>query len=159
MTEQSIDSHLLDHLPKSAVALFAVFSRFECALKRAGFHYGDGDANPHWDNFANSLGNDFFRQIRDSGRAPLFFNTPPKKQIVQGGTLDWQDAAVPSNSRGLFVLVRRTRNNLFHGGKYPSGPVRDQSRDEELLLQALFILGSALRASSDVSRYYHDGLG
>jgi hypothetical protein len=58
----------------------------------------------------------------------------------------------------LFVVVRRIRNNLFHGGKYPSGPEPDLSRDEKLLMQAIRILEPALSARPDLHTIFDDSL-
>ncbi len=159
MEYKRIDSALLAHLPNSAVSLFAVFSRFECALKRSGNHYGDGDAQANWDKFTIALGNQFFEEVCPSGNATLLIDKPPKKQVVVGGILDWQEAAKATNVQELFVSVRRVRNNLFHGGKYPSGPVKDASRDEQLLAESLFVLDLALQRAPDVMSYFQDGLG
>ena len=35
--------------------LFTMFARFEYALKAAGFHKGDGAAEPNWRSFAESV--------------------------------------------------------------------------------------------------------
>jgi len=54
---------------------------------------------------------------------------PPKKQAIIRGTLSWQDSQPDRNSpmlQNLLVLVRRVRNNLFHGGKFPGGPVKER---------------------------------
>lgn len=121
MEKKSLDHDLLVQLPASAISLFAVFSRFECALKRSGYHHGNGDAHANWDKFANSLGKDFFEEVSSSGNANLLIGTPPKKQVVDGDDLDWQAVGKVTNVQELFVSVRRVRNNLFHGGKYRSG--------------------------------------
>ena len=153
-----IDEDLLQQLPHAAVTLFAVFSRFECALKRSGYHYGDGDAKPNWEKFAAALGPDFFDEVRNQGIAQVLIDNPPKKQVVQNGYVDWQPATQATNTTELFVYIRRVRNNLFHGGKYPSGPVRDMSRDQELLLQSVAVLELALRHVPDVAAYFADHL-
>jgi hypothetical protein len=44
-----------DELTELAKELFKIFARFEYALKEAGFHTGEGDASPHWRNFALSV--------------------------------------------------------------------------------------------------------
>jgi hypothetical protein len=39
--------------------MFKTFARVEYALKAAGFHKGDGPAEPDWSEFANSLSHIF----------------------------------------------------------------------------------------------------
>lgn len=38
-----------------SIELFKVFAHFEYALKATNFHNGEGDAKPHWENFAASI--------------------------------------------------------------------------------------------------------
>jgi hypothetical protein len=70
---------------------------------------------------------------------------PPKKQVVQGGGLNWEDS-VPTASeiKTLIIYVRRIRNNLFHGGKFPEGPMHDVARDTELLRSGVSVLKALL---------------
>ena len=135
------------------IKFFYCFSRFEYALKRVPKYLktgNSGQAEPKWDAFANYLGSDFFNSIKQSNNAAILFENPPEKQIVfQNKNLDqkelgWKKKATAKNNKELFLAIRLVRNNLFHGGKYPSGPVKDPSRNEELLKACLFILEKAL---------------
>jgi hypothetical protein len=59
----------------------------------------------------------------------------------------------------LLRLVRDTRNNLFHGGKYPSpdGPVNDQILRNSQLLQACFtILEKCRSLDGDVKHFFEE---
>lgn len=159
MANRSVDGELIAHLPTSAISLFAVFSRFECALKRSGYHHGNGEAHPNWDKFANTLGKAFFEEVKVTGRANLLIDKPPMKQIVNGDDLDWEVVGKATNVQELFGSIRRVRNNLFHGGKYRNGHVSDATRDEQLLRESLFVLELALEKAPDVRGYFDAYLG
>lgn len=152
-------SQIVRNLPDSAVELFAVLSRFECALKRAGYCEPTEEAKPSWNAFAERLGKPFFEKISASHQADTLLLSPPKKQIQVNRRLDWAGSNRPANVHEVFVMVRRVRNNLFHGGKYPSGPVSDVSRDERLLRESLWVIESALAAAPDVSAEFESWMG
>lgn len=76
---------------------------------------------------------------------------PPRKQILKTGKLDWKQ--VENNGTQLeqiLYLVRTIRNNLFHGGKFPCGPVEDAGRDTKLLESCIIILRKCLSLDKDV---------
>lgn len=52
----------------------------------------------------------------------------------------------------LLLYVRTVRNNLFHGGKYESGPVSDPSRDEELIRSCLLVIDVLLDLDVKVAK-------
>lgn len=61
----------LDRVLPSATEFFAVFSRFEYALKKCGYFRASNqrnDVQADWDRFANMLGPDFLEQIRNDER-------------------------------------------------------------------------------------------
>lgn len=126
------------------------FSRFECALKRAGFASGDASrVNADWDCFGKTL-----RTLSPEQRAPVLrscaylLQEPPKKQVLRDGHLAWSDAADTSLSdfERVLIYVRRVRNNLFHGGKFPApdGPVYEVARNKKLIQDALAVLIAVL---------------
>ncbi len=106
-------------LQSLATALFTLFSRFEYALKAAGFHKGEGPAEPDWDRFASVVRLQFeecdIAEFKISASAILA--APPRKQVIRDGRLDWEDAhpVGVSDAERIFIYVRRVRNNLFHG--------------------------------------------
>jgi hypothetical protein len=122
---------------------FMCFARMEYALKRSGFrrrHQQGRGFDIAWDQFADSirsrwaelLEDDRFRAARD-----FLIAAPPMKQVVlEGGALDWEEIK-PYGPEAGFLLdcVRRVRNNLFHGGKFPSGPIASPERNTLLLEQ------------------------
>jgi len=75
------------------------------------------------------------------------------------GTLDWQPS-VPCNSETdeayLLRLVRTVRNNLFHGGKYPSPvcPDTDIDRNREMIRSCLVVLEFCLSLDQRVGEYF-----
>ncbi len=139
-------------LPKVATEFFAYFSRFEFALKQAGFledASGTKKAKPNWEDFATDFSQEvetFFEDIMSTGHAEELIDKPPK---VQMGDLSWKPWGNDpekklANSKELFCAVRRVRNNLFHGGK-SSSLGSDPERDIALLKACLFILKEALK--------------
>lgn len=133
-----------------ALAFFSAFSRFEFALKRAGYMRNKDIAEADWDTFSDSLGAAFLEEIRKAGCAEELLREPPGKPIRDGAKLDWRKARPVTDVRGLFIAVRQARNNLFHGEKY-IGEGQKGSRDRQLLTDGLNILERAL-ARSDKTR-------
>lgn len=136
-----------------AARLFKTFARFEYALKAAGFHRGDGDAQPDWTTFAESIAKDC-DSLNDSAfhTARTYFATrPPKKQIVRNGVLEWAEKPVSGNSEAdpILLYVRRVRNNLFHGGKF-NGRWFEPQRSAEFIRHSVAILDACRDLSADV---------
>ncbi|HLH07822.1 MAG TPA: hypothetical protein VKW78_11340 [Terriglobales bacterium] len=68
---------------------------------------------------------------------------------------------VPDTIRRIaswFLMIRCVRNNLFHGGKFPSIPISDPSRDRDLLLSSMVILNAALDLDSTVRKAFEQGI-
>jgi hypothetical protein len=148
-------------LDKELVCEFLLyFSRFEYALKRAGFVVGDEKwAEPAWDSFVNSIrgqfssanGITFMRAIQ------LLDSAPPQKQVLKDGQLSWADNKKDiseSQEAWILRLVRTVRNNLFHGGKYPDTVVPDLERDLQLLRACLTVLKQTLQLSPTVMPWF-----
>jgi len=126
------------------------FSRFECALKRAGFAKGDEHrVDPDWSCFAKTL-----LAHRPEELSPILkvghylIEEPPQKQTLTNGRLGWSAAMDTSVSEieRLLLSVRRVRNNVFHGGKYPDpdGDVPDVVRNPKLLACCINVLVAVL---------------
>jgi hypothetical protein len=132
------------------------FLRFEFALKERGFANGDrGWAEVDWDRFAKEvLGDEFYKQVRASGKTATILNKPPKKQIVRDGTLDFdREPPKPRDVVELLRAVRRVRNNVVHGGKsgHPDG-----ERNMSLVREAQWIVEQALTVDQYL-RYEFEG--
>lgn len=133
-------------LNKNVCTFFWKFSVLECALKTGGFLESyRGYAKPDWDKFAEKV-DGRFEGITVAGfkeACKKLELKPPKRQIVRENRLGWKKTnRKKGQSYESFIidLVKTVRNNLFHGGKYPDGPVEEISRDSELIDAALIVL-------------------
>ncbi len=145
---------------------FVTFSRFEYALKRAGFvRRGDhNNASADWCRFARERLDARLADITDTefeeARSYLL-HEPPRKQIFVESEEIMQWRANSQRSREceaeyLLRLVKDVRNNLFHGGKYPDGPVSNQARNKRLLQACLTILEKCLSLDADVKHFFEE---
>lgn len=137
-----------------------VFSRFECALKRAGFAIGSAESvHPAWDSFSSRYRSVFDPSQSTELRAACDYFTavPPRKQILDAGVLDWSEPQFRTTEpffTWLLLRVRSVRNNLFHGGKFPIAPIEDPARNPDLLSHSLTILYACLSLDAAVSCYF-----
>lgn len=139
-----------------AFELFQTFARVEYSLKASGFHNGDGKAEASWDKFANSIDGKLEADPKSRDAVAYMQASPPKKQMIVSGLLEWQPVSPnPNLTKELLLCVRRVRNNLFHGGKF-NGHWFAPDRSEELLKHSLSILESCLRASTDLNDAYNN---
>ena len=122
---------------------FTVFSLFEWALKQIeefrSFHNGKLEAN--WKAFAENIHSRFEQDLEQDnirGSVEYLLNTQPKKQTLINGFLDYKETErdEPNDTVWLSKLIRRVRNNLFHGGKFGYRP----ERDTPLIAHSLIIL-------------------
>lgn len=127
-------------LNRLAGEMFRTFARFEYALKAAGFHNGNGAAQPNWRIFAESVSGFFDNPPDANSEAAVGYilEHPPKKQTINDGSLAWSEVAPNTDLQSDLVLqyVRRVRNNLFHGGKF-NGRWFEPERSEQLLTHCL----------------------
>lgn len=125
---------------------FLTFSRAEFALKNSDFVTGGEDSvSPNWDGFATTL-RDRFKSNRTKileAAVEYILLNPPMKQVLRDGNLMWEEN-LPNGGKSetevLFILVRRIRNNLFHGGKHNLKVFEDSERTTRLLRSALLIV-------------------
>jgi len=142
---------------KLAWQFFVFFSRFEYALKRCP-NYLKHSAEPDWDRFSSNQNAEFQKLSSPALAAAIdyFKEFPPLKQKQVDGQLIWSDPKEYYEREPLLVwlliAVRRVRNNLFHGGKFPGFPVSDPSRDRVLISNAIVILDACLRTHPQASR-------
>lgn len=141
----------------SAVEFFYVVVRTEYALKVCGYHQGDGRAQVDWDSFASEIERVMDNTIPEQLESAIQFilARPPRKQVVESGQLKWVDAPLSdeSNTRKVFLFVRRTRNNLFHGGKHNESVIEHQYSDE-LLRNCTVVLREVVNLLPDVKRAF-----
>ena len=131
------------------------FSRFEFALKRAGYCKQQGNKLiVEWWRFAE-YNSKKYNPI--PGEISYLVDNPPLRQMKINGALDWQPIENRPSTitlKWLLTAVYTVRNNLFHGGKWTTKS--EVSRDESLILAARFAIALALNADADVLNYYKD---
>lgn len=146
-------------LDDAVMRMFELFSRCECALKRAGYLTNRNEgahAEANWERWFSDLGSDFFTNVCRSKEARELVMRPPKRQIVKRGRLGWSDPLPMTNGHDLALAVRCVRNNLFHGGKYPGVLEGELSRDLDLVGAVIFVLETALKRSSEpIQQAFH----
>ena len=123
------------------LAFFSSFSYLECCLKKCGYaKNSQSRIEIYWDRFCEEHKMVFTGL--DSKMITYFEKKSPQKQIISDcGELAWTDDAYSGefNFERLLVLVRRVRNNLFHGGKY-NIPVEELARNDDLLRYSLSVV-------------------
>ena len=134
-----LEDYFRDKVASQGFDLFAVFARFEYAMKKGGFRKKDR-ADAAWPTFAESLPADFFERMRDAPEAAIYFVQPPDHLVCDGeDDVRWSGSAtLPHDAVSLFKSIKTARNNLFHGDK-----AHNNCRDTELMTAALFILNVA----------------
>ena len=139
-----------------------IFSRFEYALKVTGFLEGDeNDPRAAWDCFARDVLREFQaarkRDEQFQAAVNYLLANPPKKLIRQRDGLIWklvQPEQGVSDSENVLKMVRRVRNNLFHGGKYLPDTTADVDRDRQVIDHSLIILHKCVALRSNVHGAY-----
>jgi hypothetical protein len=125
---------------------FLTFSRFEFALKLTGFAKGNEErVDPNWEAFAASVRGSFDRNHNPALTrfCDLLDVNPPRKQVLVDGKLAWSTSppqAGDSDAERYIGLVKRVRNNLFHGGKYNAELHEEIARSEDLLRGSICLL-------------------
>ena len=133
----------------------AIFSRMEFALK-ASIKYADGNEkgiSADWDAFAKDYASFIEKDDCELEKAiDYLFANAPKKQVLKDGELKFiLTNNTERTTNQLLILVRRVRNNLFHGGKYHPN---DEGRDELLIVHTLKILEKCVQLDDNVYRLY-----
>ncbi|MCA1869721.1 hypothetical protein HW571_29420 [Agrobacterium genomosp. 3] len=151
----AVDLKAANLLPPRSDEFFRIFARFEFALKMAGYCQLQKDkVEIDWDGFANSseMGKPFFKIATTSGLCPTMLSDPPKAETINNGQWGFaSSAAKPVSAQDLMGLVRRVRNNMFHGGKYFSG---DAKRDAALVFEAIAVLLAAVEIDPDINFFF-----
>jgi hypothetical protein len=144
-------------LDQLASEFFKVFSRSEYALKAAGFHKGDGNAEANWSEFAKEI--EAIIQAPESqelsAAIDFILSYPPKKQVIRNGQIQWSEADPNQRLKAdnLLIYVRRVRNNLFHGGKFNSHWFEPE-RSEQLIQNCLVILKACVNNVASTQEAY-----
>lgn len=150
-------------IEKDLVTDFSIFfSRFEYALKRTIKYAAEKNnrINANWDEFALNHDSVFIPERTENLKLAVDYllAKPPKKQTLKNGTLGWKDVPQQNTPRLQQILcsVRRVRNNLFHGGKFPDGDIAEPGRDRKLLQNCIIILEECLRLNDEVAIIFND---
>jgi len=143
------------HQFKLVNEFFFVFSRFEHALSTSKYLTEEkSGVSPDWNKFARDLNNRFQAHVSEEVRSAIRYYeaAPPKKQIVDFDSVTWKDVLPQTDYQleRLLLLVRRVRNNLFHGEKLGVLLEGDSERDTRLLKHGLTILYACLQISSEL---------
>ena len=148
------------HQMDLVVEFFFVFSRFEYALLGTGYISDrNGGVSADWDRFAKDHAQAFTDLTEREQKAVRYYEEqPPKKQVIdEYGMLTVKEAPPQNNDplSRLLILVRRVRNNLFHGEKFKALLEGDSKRDPDLLDHALTILYACLRRSTEINDKFY----
>ena len=146
------DPFTLISVPKDlACEFFAVFSRFEFALKEGGYVKGEGRASPDWQRFAREVVLDLPADSPVAVSRGYLIAYPPQ---IQTPNLKWKDVALQGKTDTAKALesIQRVRNNLFHGGKHP--PMSAPGRDAELVQASLAVLYAVLEQNDQLRTDY-----
>ena len=139
------------------------FARCEYALKGSGFARGNANSvEPDWDAFANEV-DWHFRRVKDKefrDAVHFLLTASPRKQVLRDGHLQWKDS--PPNptlpkAQQVLLMVRRIRNNLFHGAKVWSPEYNNRERDIKLLHAGLVVLKHCAQLNQRVYIAYEEG--
>lgn len=140
-----------------ACDFFAVFSRFEFALKDSGYYYVNrrGRAAADWDRYFSHAN----ATVRDDADPELFEAVqyltaePPQVQVAPD---QWDQNVLlrggPGSIGTALDAAGRVRNNLFHGGKHT--PHSPPGRDEKLVRSALCLLRACLKQDRQLAAAY-----
>lgn len=140
---------------------FWKFSVFECALKRAGFlkaRHRNNAAEPDWKGFGEKIQGQFAHVSTHGFKEAVeeLMRLSPRCQVVRNGRLHWDLVVRGENEPDeafTLRLLKTARNNLFHGGKYPDGPIDEIARDCNVLRAALAILEGCYEVHAGVKRW------
>lgn len=138
---------------------FWKFSAFEHALKTGRYLTvgKDKTAEPDWRRFGREIRGQFGKISTPEFRRAVdkLQRIAPQRQIVREGQLGWEPVIRgKSDSEEEFTLrlLKTARNNLFHGGKYPEGPIDEIERNQDILRAALTILNGCSSIVPTVNR-------
>ncbi len=162
MRRKTLNHEDLDSL---SAEFFREFARYEYCLKAVGFlkrangEADQRDAQADWRRYADEPAvRRLFAEKADAEFAEavnFYLVAPPRKQVVKQGVLDW-DAVLPDHGHEaelVLQLICRTRNNLFHGGKF-NGHWFEPQRSLDLLRRGLTILAACAQVHERVRQAY-----
>jgi hypothetical protein len=149
--------------PDLAYEFLGTFARCEYALKGASFAKSSAKSvEANWDEFAKSI-DWHFRRVKDVAfvdAVQFLLTEPPRKQVLRDGHLDWKesppDPKLPK-AQQVLLMVRRIRNNMFHGAKVWSPEYDNRDRDINLVQAGLTVLEHCVAVNRHVRIAYDFG--
>ena len=87
----------------------------------------------------------------------FLLDQPPRKQVLSGTRVEFRDCLPDENLPQVvqvLLMVRRVRNNLFHGGKYLPEGKTEAGRDERLVACSMQVLKYCLNMAPEVQVSY-----
>lgn len=141
-------------MPQLAVEFFSKIARLEFALKALDRYrrLRGGTVEADWDSFAQQPHIEaLFQDLRADPVARYLIESPPKKRIVRAGAFAWSEQPNACETMSdVCRMLRRTRNNLFHGDKDAAG----SEHDDRLLLAGLVVMDALIEADLAVQGTY-----
>lgn len=137
----TLQDYFRQKVGQEAFDFFAVFSRFEYALKFSALRQ-DNRPEASWYKLAQALGAPFYEAMKAARAAAIYFENPPDQLALIEGQVQFVSVDPPRDGWELFQALKRARDNLFHGDKR-----HDNDRDRALMIAGLFILNSAYEAA------------
>lgn len=136
------------------------YSRFEFALKKTNhIKSTDGNAEANWEKFISKVKDNFNPAKTDNLKKAVDYllEFPAKKQIIQDKKLIFKEHL--STKKGpiacrLYHCIRITRNNLFHGGKFPNGSEPELARNTKLIEYSIIVLNEFTQLDSKVNECF-----
>jgi len=141
--------------PDLVCEFFAVFSRFEYAMKATRYCGRDRHMNavPDWKSLMTDVGETFSQYHGDEcgNLIEYLLTEPPQVQKVVDGQPRFVSAPLEGETVGAKAIeaAKRVRNNLFHGGKHTAHSPPE--RDTQLVKGALAVLELCLAADGELN--------
>jgi hypothetical protein len=142
---------------------FLTFTRLEYALMKCGYSTGsEKRISIDWDKFADDYRHkfhellDIYRNKELKEAVEYYKENPPGKQVLINGIVSLKPE-VPKEElqfKELINLVKRVRNNLFHGEKLSQLLSGDDERDRALLQHGLIVLYTCIDVQTDLKQYF-----
>ncbi len=154
--------HML--LPQNlAYEFIGTFARCEYALKGSNFVKGGAaSVEADWDAFSTEI-DERFQRVSDQAfkeAVAYLLAEPPRKQVLSAGRVEWKDVPPDRNlpkAQQVLLMIRRIRNNLFHGAKVWSPEYNNRERDIKLVQAALVVLKQCISIDQQVKTAYEIG--
>lgn len=148
--------------PAEVCEFFAVFARFEYAMKASRYcgHDRHGNAVPDWRSLKANLGGpicEMHIDVIDKAIDYLLDDPPQVQKVVDEGP-QFQPVPLDGDTVGAKAIeaAKRVRNNLFHGGKHT--PHSPPERDTKLLRSASAILDACLMVDPELKTEFEHQL-